>query len=268
VVLARCLEQDASCVLFHPNFTPHALTDDPQEFMVTNIRALDGALKRRLPTAGRSASCKWRDTGYKAKGSTATSPGHLPFSPCWFNVGHQLSVSSTLRGGPTLQYLRNDYESLSLLGAALALLHPSLAVRAFSILRGIRSGTISNVATDTLAVEAAELWACPFTAFSILSNRETRLHRDGKGFGPYYDIVTTLGDYTGGRFEVPAIGLRFKYDPGTMIGICGKALAHKVAEVEGDRFCLVQYFHRKVLDLISGYTVNESSHHWMRQQDV
>src|SRR5277367_4804795 len=69
----------------------------------------------------------------------------------------------------------------------------------------------------------------------------TELHRDGKGFAPFYDLVTTVGYYTGGRFEVPGIGLRFKYDPGTIMGLCGKVLGHSVAEVDGDRFCLVQY---------------------------
>jgi hypothetical protein len=268
LVPAPSLDQDTQCKLFPDYVAFQEFTDDPQDLMVRNIHKLDRVLYRSLPAPSNSAKCTWRERGYKAAGSTVTSPGHIPFSPCWFNVGHQLSVSTSLRGGPTAQYLRDDYESLSLLGAALALIHPSLAVRALSILRGIRSKAISNAATDTLAEDTAELWPCPFTAFSIISNRETKLHRDGKGFAPYYDITTTLGHYTDGTFEVPAIGLKFKYDPGTMIGICGKALAHRVEEVEGDRFCHVQYFHRKVLDLISGYLVNERSDHWMRQQDM
>ena len=94
------------------------------------------------------------------------------------------------------------------------------------------------------------------------------LHRDGKGFSPYYDIITTYGHYTDGRLEVPGIGLRFKYDPRTIVGICGKALAHGVAEVQGDRFCLVQYFHRRILDLLCGYEVEEQQFHWMRQGDL
>ena len=140
-------------------------------------------------------------------------------------------------------------------------------MKGLSILRGIHSGAILNGATASLEEEVRQLWPSPFTAFSIISNRETESHRDAKGFTPFYDIVTTLGDYTDGRFEVPAIGLRFQYNPGTMIGICGKVLSHGVSEVEGDRFCLVQYFHRKVLDLLSGYTVEPRPYHWMRQED-
>ncbi|KAF8811063.1 hypothetical protein BYT27DRAFT_7052771, partial [Phlegmacium glaucopus] len=82
---------------------------------------------------------------------------------------------------------------------------------------------------------------------------ETVLHCDGKGFAPFYDIIATLGHYTNSQLEVPGIGLQFQYNPGTIVGLCGKVLAHSVGEVDsdGDRFCLVQYFHRKVLEFIS-----------------
>ena len=141
---------------------------------------------------------------------------------------------------------------MSLLSAVLAVIHPRLATQALSILHGIHSGAIQNVATNSLG-PIRDSWPCAFNAFSIISNRETDLHRDGKGFTPYYDILTMLGNYENGRLEVPGIGLRFKYNPGTIVGICGKALAHGVAEVEGERYCLVQYFHRKVLGLLCGY---------------
>jgi hypothetical protein len=156
---------------------------------------------------------------------------------------------------------------LALLGAILAIMHPRLAVRAFSILRRIQNGAIINEATNSLGAVRV-LWLSPFTAFSLISNRETQLHRDAKGFSPFYDILTTLGEYTNGRLEVPGIGLRFQYNPGTIVGICGKVLAHGVAEVDGDRFCHVQYFHHRVLDLIStGFSTNQAYEGWMRQED-
>src|SRR5277367_728865 len=96
----------------------------------------------------------------------------------------------------------------------------------------------------------------------------TELHRDGKGFAPFYDLVTTVGHYTGGQFEVPGIGLRFKYDPGTIMGLCVKVLGRSVAEVDGDRFCVVQYFHRKVLEGIhSDFLRRRDISDWMRVQD-
>src|SRR5271168_2301585 len=102
----------------------------------------------------------------------------------------------------------------------------------------VANETIKNEATNSLD-QTRLLWSSPFTAFSIIYNRESEFHRDGKGFAPFYDLITTVGYYTGGRFEVPGIGLRFKYDPGTIMGLCGKVLGHSVAEVDGDRFCVV-----------------------------
>jgi len=236
--------------------------------MVLHMNELHRQFRQSLPPAG--SAVKKRERGYKPPLATpATSPGHIPFSPCWFNIAHQLTVSRSLRGWPhahTIQYVRAEQESLALLSAVLAVIHPRLAIQGLSILRGIQSGDIQNLATDSLG-PVRRLWPSPFTAFSIISNRETELHRDGKGFTPYYDILTTLGHYCDGRFEAPGIGLRFKYNPGTIIGICGKALAHGVAEVEGTRYCLVQYFHRQVLNLLSGYTLEEQSFHWSRTED-
>jgi len=214
---------------------------------------------------------KWRNVGYKKPWTTLISPGHVSFSPCWYNLGHQLSASMACRGppnSPTIHYLRQNKESLALLSGILAVIHPRLAVRGCSILRAIHNGEIDNGATRSLGPERA-FWPSPFTAFSILSNRATQLHRDGKGFAPFYDLVTTIGDYKNGRFDVPGIGLQFQYNPGTIIGICGKALAHEVAEVDGDRLCLVQYFHKKVLDVIraGGYNRHQEFSGWMKQSD-
>jgi hypothetical protein len=237
--------------------------------MVTNIHQLDDVFKKSLPKD--LGPVKARDKGYKPLGQTTTSPGHIPFSPCWFNTANILSVSNSLRGwpdAPTVRYLRNDHESLSLLGAVFALIHPQLAAIGLSVLRGFQQNLIRTSVTKNLG-PVRLLYPSPSTAFSIISNRESHLHRDGKGYSPYYDILTTLGDYTNGRLEVPGIGLRFKYNPGTIVGICGKALAHGVGEVDGDRFCLVQYFHRRVLDVITEkYPISRREQEWMTQNEL
>lgn len=234
------------------------------------MELLSSKFKQSLPDPA-NPKPKRRDVGYKSPEMTDVSPGHVPFSPCWFDMAGQVRVSRSLRGwpkSPTIQFLRENKIGLSILGAVLALIHPRLAVRGFSILRGIQNGAILNEATNSLWQERV-LWPSPFNVFSVLSNRATNLHRDGKGVAPFYDIITTIGNYTDGEFLVPAIGLRFKYNPGTIIGVCGKALAHAVPEVNGDRFCIVQYFHKRVLDLIieGGFRENQEFNGWMRQSD-
>ena len=234
------------------------------------MKQLDVRFKQSLPDQSQPKQ-KRRDVGYKRLGTTHVSPGHVPFSPCWYNVAQQVGVSQSFRGwpkSPTVQWLRQNQDGLSLLGAVLALIHPQLAVRGCSILRGYQNGTIINKATTTLGPERV-LWPSPFNAFSILSNRASVLHRDGKGLAGFYDIITTVGDYTDGEFQVPGIGLRFKYNPGTIIGVCGKALAHAVPEVNGDRFCIVQYFHKRVLEMITreGFHENQGFNGWMTEAD-
>ena len=235
--------------------------------MNENIQILNGLFRQSL--AATKAACR-RERGYKVPGTTLTSPGNVSFSPCWFNRAYRLSVSTSLRGWPRkpgVRYLREDRDSLCILGAVLSLIHPIAAKRGLAIMDGIAKGTIKNEATNSLD-EARLVWSSPFTAISIISNRDTELHRDGKGFAPFYDLITTVGYYTGGRFEVPGIGLRFQYDSGTIMGLCGKVLGHSVAEVDGDRFCVVQYFHQKVLEGIhSDFLRHRGISDWMRVQD-
>jgi hypothetical protein len=230
-----------------------------------NIQILNKVLRLSLPS---NEHITRRQRGYNSSGTL--SPGQIPFSPCWFNIANRLSVSTSLRGWPNkpgIQYLCADNTSLSILGAVLSIIHPRAAERGIAIMNGIRSGSIENAATKTLG-EVRSMWPCPFTAFSIISNRETEVHRDGKGFAPFYDIITTIGEYTDGRLEVPGIGLRFRYDPGTIVGLCGKVLEHGVGEVEGDRICMVQYFHRRVLDLIQQeVTLDQEFNGWMKVED-
>ena len=160
--------------------------------MVEHMNKLHRNFRESLPPAGIATTR--RETGYKPAETTTTSPGHIPFSPCWFNIAHQLTVSRSLCGWPhaaTVQYLYDEQESLALVGAVLAVIHPCLAMQGLSILRGIQSGVIRNVATNSLG-PVRKLWPSPFSAFLIISNQETDLHRDGKGFTPYYDIILSL----------------------------------------------------------------------------
>src|SRR5277367_3729358 len=182
--------------------------------MNENIQILNDLFCQSL--AATKAACR-RERGYKVPGTTLTSPGNVLFSPCWFNRAYRLSVSTSLRGWhrkPGVRHLREDRDSLCMLGAVLSLIHPIAAKRGLAIMDGIAKGTIKNEATNSLD-QARLLCSSPFTAFSIISNLETELHQDGKGFGQFYDLITTVGHYTGGRFEVPRIGLCFRYYPGT-----------------------------------------------------
>ena len=113
------------------------------------------------------------------------------------------------------QFLLNMSESFALMGATLALIHPSL---------------IATWEPD-LVNEVMKLWPLPFNAFLVISNRQTVSHCDVQGILSNYNLLATFGSYNDGCFEVPAVGLRFVYNPGTLIGISGKILLHRVGAV-------------------------------------
>ena len=140
-------------------------------------------------------------------------------------------------------------ESNALLGALLNVMHPELYHQA-------REGLIQlynhpNFIRDgeqEALLAALRTWTNPFSALQVIVNRETPLHRDVRGRNAWYDMLVSLGNYTDGRFEVPGIGLRLNYPPGTVIGICSWALLHGAGKVNGDRICLAYFMRNKVLE--------------------
>src|SRR5277367_1148696 len=91
--------------------------------MNENIQILNDLFCQSL--AATKVACR-RERGYKVPGTTLTSPGNVSFSPCWFNRAYRLSVSTSLCGWPRkpgVQYLREDCDSLCILGAVLSLIH-------------------------------------------------------------------------------------------------------------------------------------------------
>jgi hypothetical protein len=151
-------------------------------------------------------------------------------------------------------------ESFALMGATLALIHPSLFATGMDAMAKMAAGLVKCKEPD-LVKEVMKVWPLPFNAFSVISNRQTVPHRDVQGMLSNYDILTTFGSYNDGRFEVPALGMRFIYNPGTLVGISGKVLVHGVASVSGDRVCIASYFREKVMERIgmhvTGYTTRQ-----------
>ena len=146
------------------------------------------------------------------------------------------------------------------MGATLALIHPSLFAAGMNAMAKMGVGLITCKEPE-LIKEVMKLWPLPFNAFSVISNRQTVHHHDVQGMLSNYDLLATFGSYNDGRFEVPTLGMRFVYNPGTLIGISGKILLHGVGSVSGDRICIASYFREKVMERIgmheSGYTTRE-----------
>lgn len=88
---------------------------------------------------------------------------------------------------------------------------------------------------------------CPFNVMTLMSNHLTPFHRDNGATSPWYDILVPLGHYSNGRIEIPGPGYRFRYDPGTVVGISGRIVRHG-AVCLGDRVCLAYHNKTTVMD--------------------
>jgi len=116
-------------------------------------------------------------------------------------------------------------------------------------------------------VQILQLWYCPFSAVSVISNRSTLLHRDTGGRPQWLDFLIVIGDYQHGRFEVPGLGLTFKYNPGTALAFSGKIFRHG-AHCDGDRACIAFYMRDNVLERLGlpvGSWLNGSQYDALRQ---
>jgi len=158
------------------------------------------------------------------------------------------------------QFLHDMAESFVMMGATLALIHPSLFAAGMDAMAKMAAGLVKCKEPD-LVKEVMEVWPLPFNTFSIISNRQTVPHHDVQGMLPNYNLLATFGSYNDGHFEVPALGMRFIYNPGTLLGISGKVLIHGVASVSGNRVCIANYFREKVMERIgmhvTGYTMRQ-----------
>lgn len=202
-------------------------------------------------TTGDSDGAKsLRKSGFAEFPDGELTPGEISMSPAWHAPGHEhepARSSPILREKTGKDFLKANNESLALLAAAMWPLHPQAADRGGEIMNTVRRGKSPEDWCAKLGY-SRKWWPSPFTAMSIISNKESAIHRDARGFAPFYDLLATLGDYRNGRFYSPTIGVSFKYDPGTIIALNGKVLPHGVCSVDGNRVCIAQYFHAKVLE--------------------
>jgi hypothetical protein len=148
---------------------------------------------------------------------------------------------------PVWQWLESVQETSALLGAILFIMHPELYRKGMEAYRTILENP-GLVKESGVVLELLTCWMSPFSGMSVLSNRETIFHRDVQSRNEWYDMLVTMGDYKNGMMELPGLGLRLKYDPGTIVGIGGKVVRHGVSSCDGNRVCLAYFFRHKVLE--------------------
>lgn len=103
----------------------------------------------------------------------------------------------------------------------------------------------------------ADLWASVFTGITIIANRVTPIHRDGKGHPSWFDLLLACGSDSQCFLEVPDLGARVRYHPGDACLICGRILSHAVTNWDGSG--RIAYAHYNRPGVVSRFGVNVSS---------
>lgn len=85
-----------------------------------------------------------------------------------------------------------------------------------------------------------------FHGRSIVYNRETEEHVDGKDKKMAWIPILTVGPYDNGTLRV--LGRDIEFLPGTLVYMRGAVLPHKVKFSGGQRIALVHFMHSDVVD--------------------
>ncbi|KAF8834620.1 hypothetical protein BDN67DRAFT_914598, partial [Paxillus ammoniavirescens] len=127
--------------------------------------------------------------------------------------------------------------SFKLVDALLAAIHPELYRCSSAVCKQL----LANEEIVDLH-KLIKAWPTVFTAISVVHNREIAFHCDSKSAPQWYDFFLSVGSYTDTILELPALGIRARYMPGTAALFSGLLLRHGVSAVDqGDCIGYVFY---------------------------
>ncbi|KAJ3547378.1 hypothetical protein NMY22_g1669 [Coprinellus aureogranulatus] len=202
---------------------------------------------------------KWRvnQDSFATREKCVVPPGNANFSICWYSQGHgpytSLPRPSANLKTPDGQALLGCIKAnLILMGVLLSVIHPDYYNQQMDMFIEIFRHPEDHTADPELMRKLSREWYSPFDAFALISNRETELHRDNRGGMFCLDLLGTFGRYTGGRLEVPLLGRRFLYNPGTAFAMPGYLFEHGASRVDGERICVANFFRPTVCQGVFG----------------
>jgi len=159
-----------------------------------------------------------------------------------------MEVSAELRQPDSLchQWLGEMEDISTYLGAIVSVINPAVFKTGASCIREISKNPYRVAKRENLE-DLLKIWRSPYTSASLISNRDTPLHRDNSGGYSTMDLLLSVGNYSNGRFQTPGLGYEFMYNSGTVIGIVGRIFMHG-ATAWGERLCYAQWNKQNVLD--------------------
>jgi hypothetical protein len=151
---------------------------------------------------------------------------------------HPIHISTELQSQWGQEFIHEFADYSMLLTAVLSVIHPGLYQAGRESLR--------TLGENAHFAEVVRTWPSAFSGMQVIANRLTEDHRDGQSRAEWYDVLTTIGPYTGAKFGLSNIGVKLRYDSGTILGLGGNILRHNVQEFDGERVCFAYFVRANV----------------------
>jgi hypothetical protein len=155
-----------------------------------------------------------------------------------------MEVSAELRKPDAQDWVSAMDGTNMLLGAVTAIIHPTTFMTGVNCINAIERS--SDIAKSENLPDLLKVWTAPFVAASVISNRDTPLHRDNGATYGSMDVLASVGPFEEAKFMVPSLGYQFLFGSGTVIGLLGRVVPH-AAEASGERLCYAQYLRENIL---------------------
>lgn len=206
----------------------------------------------------------WRrdEKYFKQPAEPAAPLGTPTFAPAWYPHGSPVRIepssyictiltglqsalpttSATLTGEKresSLRFLDEMAETNALISGIMSVIHREQ----FQI--GVRTHEALESAMPELR-DVLNHWPSCFTALQVINNRVSPLHADDGSSYAAFDVVASIGDYTGGRLVFPTAPVDFQQAPGSVLAFCGHMLPHTVQKYEGDRISFAWFVKDRV----------------------
>ncbi|KIM51973.1 hypothetical protein SCLCIDRAFT_142184, partial [Scleroderma citrinum Foug A] len=216
-------------------YLPGAMTNNAQKQMWDSLESLSDVLDKSI--VGQNW---WTKPDYFKPESLA---GCLEFAPAIHQLGHSAwtdtpSVSAALKTKSGQTWASQMTFPSAMLSAALSIMHLPLYNAGLHGMEVLSSWAEQN---DKGMDDTLDIWSTVYTNISMITNWGTPLHRDPHSQSNWYDILVSVGEYKDCYLNIPTLGLKLEYSPGTIVAFSGCLLRHGVNKVDGHRCCFAYY---------------------------
>ena len=175
-------------------------------------------------------------------------------------IDYDLLPSLNLRVQPKLgspDWLIDSNNVERFINLTVSLINPGLFQMGLEMLRKLRQHETTE--------EIAEEWQSVYNGISVISNRITPAHRDGRGRQEWFDTLLNYSDEEAQpRLLIKDLSLDLEYSSGTVVGFCGSIFQHEVLSWgDFDRVCYAHFMResvRKRLDVPAASWVHQNTY--------